>query len=142
MTINTETIRDAAEVLDTLTSALAVDHPLRTQAAARAKSCVSGLYSAADAIDAHTAEIDRLRNMAWTNGDILKEAQAEVVKRRGQIIRLRSTLRRLGVGFEAGRDNASRMFEESGSPYHEGRKVAYDQAAADVRAALSGESKC
>lgn len=57
MTINTETIRDAAEVLDTLTSALAVDHPLRTRAAARAKSCVSGLYSAADHIDAQTAEI-------------------------------------------------------------------------------------
>ncbi|GAA0237571.1 hypothetical protein GCM10009125_28060 [Castellaniella daejeonensis] len=61
MTINTETIRDAAEVLDTLTSALAVDHPLRTRAAARAKSCVSGLYSAADALDAQTAEIARLR---------------------------------------------------------------------------------
>ncbi|WP_322997906.1 hypothetical protein [Castellaniella sp.] len=61
MTINTETIRDAAEVLDTLTSTLAVDHPLRTQAAARAKSCVSGLYSAADALDAQTAEIARLR---------------------------------------------------------------------------------
>lgn len=57
MTINTETIRDAAEVLDTLTSTLAVDHPLRTRAAARAKSCVSGLYSAADALDAQTAEI-------------------------------------------------------------------------------------
>lgn len=61
MTINTDTIRDAAEVLDTLTSTLAVDHPLRTQAAARAKSCVSGLYSAADTIDAQTAEIARLR---------------------------------------------------------------------------------
>ena len=61
MTINTETIRDAAEVLDTLTSTLAVDHPLRTQAAARAKSCVSGLYSAADALDAQAAEIARLR---------------------------------------------------------------------------------
>lgn len=61
MTIDTETIRDAAEVLDTLTSTLAVDHPLRTRAAARAKSCVSGLYSAADALDAQAAEIARLR---------------------------------------------------------------------------------
>lgn len=57
MTINTETIRDAAEVLDTLTSTLAVDHPLRTLAAARAKSCVSGLYSAADHIEAQAAEL-------------------------------------------------------------------------------------
>lgn len=63
MTINTETIRDAAEVLDTLTSALAADHPLRTRAAARAKSCVSGLYSAADALDAQAAEIERFRSM-------------------------------------------------------------------------------
>lgn len=60
MIINTETIRDAAEVLDTLTSNLPADHPLRTQAAARAKSCVSGLYSAADALDAQAAEIARL----------------------------------------------------------------------------------
>lgn len=75
MTINTETIRDAAEVLDTLTSILAVDHPLRTQAAARAKSCVSGLYSAADAIDAQTAEIARLR----AERDALREALESVI---------------------------------------------------------------
>lgn len=48
-------------------------------------------------------EIDRLRNMAWTNGDILKESQAEAVKLRGRVIRLRSALRglqcqRRGVG--------------------------------------------
>jgi hypothetical protein len=66
MTINTETMRDAAEVLDALTSTLAVDHPLRTRAAARAKSCVSGLYSAADALDAQTAEIARLRDALET----------------------------------------------------------------------------
>ncbi|MHA3905186.1 hypothetical protein ACTPOE_16900 [Castellaniella sp. WN] len=62
MTINTETIRDAAEVLDTLTSTLAVDHPLRTQAAARAKERVSQLYAAAN-------EMGRLRAaLLWTAG--------------------------------------------------------------------------
>lgn len=91
-------------------------------------------------IDAQAAEIARLRNMTWTNGDVLKESQAEAVKLRGQLIQLRGALRRLRAGFEAGRDSAGRMFEESGNLYHEGRKVAYDQAAADVRAALSGES--
>lgn len=73
MTINTETIRDAAEVLDTLTSTLAVDHPLRTQAAARAKSCVSGLYSAADAFDAQTAEIAaQARHANFLNTEIAR----------------------------------------------------------------------
>ena len=61
MTIDTERIRDAAEVLDTLTSQLPAGHPLRADADARAKSCVAALYSAADAIDAQTAEITRMR---------------------------------------------------------------------------------
>lgn len=77
MTINTETIRDAAEVLDTLTSALAADHPLRTRAAARAKSCVSGLYSAADALDAQSAEIAAMTQHAnFLNTEIVRLREA------------------------------------------------------------------
>ena len=53
--------------------------------------------------------------------------------------RMRDALRRLEKGFKAGRDNANAMFRESGNLYHEGRKVAYDQAASEVRAALAQE---
>jgi len=52
--------------------------------------------------------------------------------------RLRAAMQRLEKGFQAGRNNANAMFRESGNVYHEGRRVAYDQAASDVRAALSG----
>jgi len=53
--------------------------------------------------------------------------------------RMRGALRRLEKGFKAGRDNANSMFRESGNLYHNGRGVAYDQAASDVRAALAQE---
>lgn len=103
MTINTESIRDAAEVLDTLTSALAVDHPLRTRATARAKSCVSGLYSAADTLDAQTAEIAGLKSQvemleACAAGDaaLTKGQQREIALLRGLLAdydRMRDALR-------------------------------------------------
>ena len=38
------------------------------------------------------AETDRLRNMAWTNGDILKESQAEAAKLRAEVAHLRAAL--------------------------------------------------
>lgn len=85
MTIDTEAIRDAAEVLDTLTSTLAVDHPLRVEATSRAKSCVSGLYSAADAMDAQAAEmaearsqIDRWKKAAESAEDRAQAAADEI----------------------------------------------------------------
>lgn len=62
MSINTETIRDAAGVLDILTSNLRADHPFRADAAPRAKDCVGLIYAAAD-------EMDRLRSaLLWTAG--------------------------------------------------------------------------
>lgn len=57
MTIDTEQVRNAAAVLDTLTSNLAADNPLRTEADVMAKGCVATLYTVADQIDAQTAEI-------------------------------------------------------------------------------------
>lgn len=53
--------------------------------------------------------------------------------------RMREALNKLRRGFVAARGNAEAMFRESGSIYHEGRRVAYDQAFTDVRAALAQE---
>lgn len=118
MTNNTETIRDAAEVLDTLTSTLAVDHPLRTQAAARAKSCVSGLYSAADTIDAQSAEIAaQARHANFLN--------AEIARLRFRIAELREAL------------NCTWMALEDYLPDH--RNDVTDRAIAMARAALAQE---
>jgi len=63
------------------------------------------------------------------------------VEKDAEIARLSAALLRLEKGFQASRNNASAMFRESGNVYHEGRRVAYDQAASDVRAALQGEKQ-
>lgn len=76
-----------------------------------------------------------LTNYQKARGDLEQALDAQTA----EIARLRDALLRLERGFQAGRDNAGKMFEESGSLYHEGRKVAYDQAASDVRAALAQE---
>lgn len=77
MTINSESIRDAAAVLDTVTSQLPDDHPLVLDANGRAKGCVTALYSAADQIDAQAGEVERLR----------EALQREAVRRLGDIFR-------------------------------------------------------
>ncbi|MHA3905187.1 hypothetical protein ACTPOE_16905 [Castellaniella sp. WN] len=74
--------------------------------------------------------------------DAVDDACDHIDAQTAEIARLRDALLRLERGFQAGRDNADEMFRGSGNVYHDGRRVAYDQAAADVRAALSGESKC
>ena len=67
MTIDTETIRNASAILDTLTSNLAADHPLRLDAQQGAKASVADLYGIADEADAQGAEIERLRGaLRWT----------------------------------------------------------------------------
>lgn len=63
MTIYAEAIRDAAEVLDTLTSRLPAAHPLRVKASSRAKTYVAMLYSTADEVDALRAENQRLQRI-------------------------------------------------------------------------------
>ncbi|WP_269497735.1 hypothetical protein [Castellaniella sp. S9] len=77
-------------------------------------------------IDAQSAEIARLRNMAWTNGDILKESQAETVKLRAELAHLRAVL------------SQALMALEGYLPSH--RNDVTDRAIAVARAALSGES--
>ena len=93
-TIDAEALRRAAEILDTLTSNnLADGNPLRLEASQGAKAAVADLYRIADDVDAQAAEIARLRNSAWTNGDILKDAQAKAAKLHGDIIGMREALR-------------------------------------------------
>ena len=48
-----EALDGAAEIIDILTSALPADHPLKTEAASRAKQRVSDLYALAAALSAH-----------------------------------------------------------------------------------------
>ena len=61
MTIDTKSIRNAAAILDTLTSNLAADHPLRVEAQQGAKAAVADLYRIADQINPLAAENARLR---------------------------------------------------------------------------------
>lgn len=124
MTISTETIRDAAEVLDTLTSTLAVDHPLRARATARAKSCVSGLYSAADALDAQTAEIAKANSQVERWKKVAESAEDRAQVAADEIDRLRDAAQMLADWAE-----------------HEvGAEPDLTPGLAEVRAALSGES--
>lgn len=74
MTINTESIRDAAEVLDTVTSQLPDDHPLALRAVARAKDCVTALYRTADQADAQAEQIAQLREAVQGLLDALPSA--------------------------------------------------------------------
>lgn len=70
MTINTETIRDAAEVLDTLTSNICADHPFRAEAEGRAKERVSQLYAAADEMDRLRAAMEQIRHSTYLRSAI------------------------------------------------------------------------
>lgn len=69
MNVDIEHINDAAEVLDTLTSRLPADHPVRLAAEDRAKASVAHLYGLAETIRALLAERDRLREALATARD-------------------------------------------------------------------------
>lgn len=68
--INTESIRDAAEVLDTLTSNLPADHPFRAEAEGRAKKCVGRIYAAADEVDRLRAAMEQIRHNTYLRSAI------------------------------------------------------------------------
>lgn len=86
--MNAETIREAAEALDVLTSNIHHDAPARVEAAREAKQRVEELYEAADAFEARTAEAVRLR-------EALEVANAEVSSLHQRIIEQEETVEQL-----------------------------------------------